>query len=291
MRSPMHDDGGFQTSLGAAVTPGSASPTSPTTTLSPHDAGMIFELEGRELVKSFGGNRAVDGVSIQVQSGQLVGLIGPNGAGKSTLGALLCGSLHPDAGQVLLHGKRVESIPPHARARLGLARTFQLSSEFPRLTVMENLLVGSPLRQQASWWRSIAGRDRWQRHEAATVVKARGLLDDFDLKKHESSYAGELSGGQRRLVEIARALMSDPAVLVLDEPMAGLNIHMVERVSDHLDRLRRNGLALVLIEHNVAIVSSLSDRMMAMSQGRVIADGSSDEVLANREVQATYVAG
>jgi ABC-type branched-subunit amino acid transport system ATPase component len=268
---------------GASIPAGAAPP--------PSRVAMTPELEGRDLVKSFGGNRAVDGVSIHVQPGQLLGLIGPNGAGKSTLGGLLCGSLRPDSGQVLLRGKRIESMPPHSRARLGLARTFQSSSEFQRLTVMENLLVASPLRQEASWWRSIAGRRRWQRHEASMVVRARGLLEDFELTKHESSFAGELSGGQRRLVEIARALMGEPAVVVLDEPMAGLNQHMVGRVSEHLDRLRSNGLALVLIEHNVGVVSSLSDRIVVMSQGRVIAEGSSDEVLANEEVQATYVAG
>jgi ABC-type branched-subunit amino acid transport system ATPase component len=252
---------------------------------------MTPELEGRELVKAFGGNLAVGGVSIHVQPGQLLGLIGPNGAGKSTVCGLLCGSLRPDSGQVLLRGKRIESMPPHSRARLGLARTFQLSSEFQRLTVMENLLVGSPLRQDASWWRSIAGRSRWQRHEASMVVRARRLLEDFELGKHENSYAGELSGGQRRLVEIARALMGEPTVVVLDEPMAGLNPHMVGRVSEHLGRLRSEGLALLLIEHNVGIVSSLSDRIVVMSQGRVIAEGSGDEVLANEEVHAIYVTG
>jgi branched-chain amino acid transport system ATP-binding protein len=177
------------------------------------------------------------------------------------------------------------------RARLGLARTFQLSSEFQRLTVMENLLVGSALRHQASWWKAVAARGRWKALEAALVRRARELLEEFELGGQETTYAGELSGGQRRLVEIARALMGGPTVLVLDEPMAGLSPHMVERVTSHLERLRAQGLALLLVEHNVGVVSALSDRIVVMSQGRVIAEGESQQVLQNDEVQAIYVAG
>lgn len=249
------------------------------------------ELVVRTVVKVFGGNRAVGGVSLTLDRGSILGLIGPNGAGKSTLGSLVCGSLRPDAGEILLRGVRIESMPPHRRARLGLARTFQLSSEFQRLTVMENLLVGGALREHAAWWRSIAARRRWQDVEKLAVVEARRLLADFELSKCEGAPAGQLSGGQRRLVEIARALMGAPTVLILDEPMAGLSPHMVERVAAHLGRLRASGLALLLIEHNVGLVSSLSDQIVAMSQGVVIAEGSPDEVLGNDEVQAIYVAG
>lgn len=249
------------------------------------------ELTVRTLVKWFGGNRAVDGVSLALDRGSLLGLIGPNGAGKSTLGNLVCGSLRPDGGEILLRGVHLESIPPHHRARLGLARTFQMSSEFQRLTVMENLLVGSELREQTTWWKSIFGRRHWQKIEARVVARGRELLTDFELSKWECTPAGILSGGQRRLVEIARALMGEPTVLVLDEPMAGLSPHMVEVVAGHLVRLREAGLALLLIEHNVGIVSSLSNRVVAMSQGCVIAQGSAEEVLGNDEVQAVYVAG
>lgn len=250
-----------------------------------------WELETRTLTKSFGGNQAVDAVSIQVERGSVLGLIGPNGAGKSTLGGLICGSLKPDSGHVLLRRTAIQHMAPHRRARLGLARTFQLSSEFGRLTVLENLLVASALREHAAWWSSIIARRRWQEVEARVVVHARQLLSDFELTRYEQTYANELSGGQRRLVEIARALMGSPSVLVLDEPMAGLSPHMVTRVAAHLGRLREGGLALLLIEHNVGVVAKLSDRVVAMSQGRIIAEGSSDEVLGNGEVQAIYVAG
>jgi ABC-type branched-subunit amino acid transport system ATPase component len=253
------------------------------------DAGP--ELVVRTVVKSFGGNRAVAGVSLSLDRGSILGLIGPNGAGKSTLGSLVCGSLRPDGGEILLRGVRIQSMPPHRRARLGLARTFQLSSEFQRLTVMENLLVAGALREHAAWWRSIMARRRWQGVEKNAVLQARQLLADFELSKCESTLAGQLSGGQRRLVEIARALMGAPTVLLLDEPMAGLSPHMVERVAGHLQRLRTGGLGLLLIEHNVGLVSSLSDRVVAMSQGVVIAEGAVDEVLGNDEVQAIYVAG
>jgi ABC-type branched-subunit amino acid transport system ATPase component len=245
----------------------------------------------RDLAKAYGGNQAVDGVSFQVAQGSLVGLIGPNGAGKSTLGGLICGSIRSDSGEGWLADVRIDTFATWKRARLGLARTFQLSSEFQRLTVLENLLVGSALRQQAMLWKAIAARRRWQSQEAELIGRARQLLEEFELAGHEKAYAGELSGGQRRLVEIARALMSDPSVLVLDEPMAGLSPHMVERVTAHLERLRSLGFALLLIEHNVAVVSALSDRIVVMSQGRVIAEGVSEEVLGNDEVQAIYVAG
>jgi len=243
------------------------------------------------VAKAFGGNQAVDGVSFQVAAGSLVGLIGPNGAGKSTLSGLVCGSLRCDSGEVWLADVRIDTLSTWKRARLGLARTFQLSSEFQRLTVLENLLVGSSLRQQATMWKAVTARRSWQDQENRLIQRARQLLGEFELAGQESSYAGELSGGQRRLVEIARALMSEPTVLVLDEPMAGLSPHMVKQVTVHLERLRSMGFALLLIEHNVAVVSALSDRIVAMSQGRVIAEGASEEVLGNDEVQAIYVAG
>lgn len=248
-------------------------------------------LEARDLVKAFGGNVAVDGVSLELATGKLVGLVGPNGAGKSTLGNLLCGTLAPDSGRILLEGRRVEQLPPYRRARLGIARTFQLSSEFARLTVLENLLVAGTLRQHAGWFGAIARRKRWKAVEAEQIARAKDLLAQFELSGHEGSYAGNLSGGQRRLVEIARALMGSPKVLLLDEPMAGLSPHMVSRVVEHLDRLRSSGLALLLVEHNVGVVASLSDRIIVMSQGSIIAEGGSDEVLNNEEVQAIYVAG
>jgi ABC-type branched-subunit amino acid transport system ATPase component len=249
------------------------------------------EMTVSTMVKTFGGNRAVDGVSFTLDRGGILGLIGPNGAGKSTLGNLICGSLRADRGEIVLRGLRIEALPPHERSRLGLARTFQMSSEFQRLSVMENLLVGSELRDQAAWWRSIAARRRWREIEMREVTRARELLADFELSQWETTPAGALSGGQRRLVEIARALMGKPTVLILDEPMAGLSPHMVEMVSSHLVRLREGNFAILLVEHNVGVVSRLSDRVIAMSQGRVIAEGSAEDVLGDDEVQAVYVAG
>lgn len=265
--------------------------TAPNPVVKPHLERSGHELEVRTVVKSFGGNRAVDGVSLSLNRGSILGLIGPNGAGKSTLGNVVCGSLRADGGQILLRHVRVESMPPHRRARLGLARTFQMSSEFRRLSVMENLLVGSELRDQTAWWKSILGRRYWKQTEMRVVTRGRELLADFELSKWELTPAGRLSGGQRRLVEIARALMGAPTVLVLDEPMAGLSPHMVEIVAGHLVRLRESGLGLLLVEHNVGIVSTLADRVVALSQGRVIAEGTAEEVLDNDEVQAVYVAG
>ncbi len=170
------------------------------------------------VVREFGGVHAVDGVSIQVRKGTLTGLIGPNGAGKSTLLAMLAGTLPVTSGKIIYQGREITGVPAFRRARLGLVRTFQLASEFKRLTVMENLLSAVPGNRGDTLRGSLLGKHYWQADETAAIARAEAILERFGLEQFANHYAGDLSGGQRRLVEIMRALMAGPAMLLLDEP-------------------------------------------------------------------------
>lgn len=245
----------------------------------------------RGLVKRYGGNVAVDDVSFAVEPGRVVGLVGPNGAGKSTVGNLIAGSVTCDRGEVWLAGHRIDKLPAWKRGRLGLSRTFQRSSEFRGLTVLENLLSGSRVGAYSRLRWSYVGRPRWKRIESDEIDRARQLLTEFDLEPYENEYAERLSGGQRRLVEIGRALMGQPKLLILDEPMAGLNARMIDKVALHVARLKGDALGMLLIEHNVDVVSALADRIIAMGQGRILAMGTPEEVISNEVVMNVYLRG
>ena len=248
-------------------------------------------LEARHLAKSYGGNVAVDDVSLELHAGQILGLVGPNGAGKSTVGGLIAGSVRGDGGEVWLAGRRIDRLPRWQRARAGLSRTFQLSSEFSRLTVMENLLTGSELREFSKFRYGLVGRRRWKAVEAQQVERARKLLLEFQLERYENEYANRLSSGQRRLVELMRALMGQPKILLLDEPTAGLNLRMINELSRHMTRLRNEGLGMLLIEHNVDLVAALVDRLIALGGGQVLAAGTAEEVMTNEVVMNVYLRG
>ena len=247
-------------------------------------------LKAAHLVKEFDGLRAVDDVSLEVRVGEVVSLVGPNGAGKSTVCELICGSLS-GAGEIWLDGARIDSLPAWRRAQSGLVRTFQRSSEFPRLTVLENLLVASELVNWTQLRWALAERRRWKLVESRETERAFELLGQFDLSGLAHRLAGELSGGQRRIVEIARALMRRPRVLVLDEPLAGLNEGMSLEVLSHIARCKAQGVAILLVEHNVDVITKVSDRIVAMSDGRVIASGDAAVVMNDPEVVDVYLRG
>lgn len=248
-------------------------------------------LAARHLSKRYGGNVAAADVSLELEGGQILGLVGPNGAGKSTVGGLIAGSVACDEGEVWLAGRRIDGLPRWKRARAGLSRTFQLSSEFSRLTVMENLLTGGSLRDYSNLRSSYFSRRRWKEREAEQVERARRLLVEFQLERYENEYANRLSGGQRRLVEIMRALMGRPKVLLLDEPMAGLNERMINEVVHNMTRLRSDGLGMVLIEHNVDVVGALADKVIALGEGHLLAAGTAEEVMSNEVVMNVYLRG
>jgi branched-chain amino acid transport system permease protein len=248
-------------------------------------------LEAVGLVREFGGVRAVDDVSLSVQRGTLTGLIGPNGAGKSTLLALLAGTLRPSAGKVIYEGRDITGLPAFRRARLGLVRTFQLASEFKRLTVMENLLSAVPANRGDSLRGAIAGKRYWKADEAAAIARAQVILRRFGLEGVANSYAGDLSGGQRRLVEIMRALMAEPSMLLLDEPMAGVHPNLARRIGNELVALCQEGMTILMVEHELAIMDEFCDPVIVMAEGAVLAEGTMQQLRGRSEVVEAYLVG
>lgn len=249
-------------------------------------------LEARDVTKAFGGLRAVDALSLAVGRGSMTGIIGPNGAGKSTLFDLLAGRTVPDAGHVLLEGRDVTRLPAHRRARLGLARTFQLTRPFLRMTVLENMTV-APLGQLGDRpWAPLLAAPRVAAQERRVEEKARATLERFDLLPLADRYAGDLSGGQRKLLELARALMTDPRVVLLDEPFAGVNPTLGRRLLDLLGELRRErGLTFVLVEHDLETVFRHCAPIVVMANGKKLAEGDAEAIRADRAVTQAYLGG
>jgi branched-chain amino acid transport system permease protein len=253
------------------------------------DGAVVLEAVG--VVREFGGVRAVAGVSIAVRRGTITGLIGPNGAGKSTLLAMLAGTLPVSAGEIRYQGEDVTRLPAYRRARLGLIRTFQLASEFKRLTVMENLLSAVPGNRGDSLRGALAGPRYWRGDEQAAAARATALLERFGLEAHASSYAGDLSGGQRRMVEIMRALMAEPQVLLLDEPMAGVHPSLARKIGTELVALAAGGLTVLMVEHELAIMDEFCDPVIAMAEGAVLAEGTMSELRRRSDVVEAYLVG
>ena len=248
-------------------------------------------LSATGLRKSFGGNRAVDGADLTISEGTITALIGPNGAGKSTVVNLFSGSLAPDGGQVILSGQDVTSWPSHRIARRGLIRTFQLSRELQGLTVLENLLV-TPIGQTGESLPNIFFRPRAvRREERANVERAVEILSDYGLYHVRDNWARQLSGGQKRLLELARAVMARPKILLLDEPMAGVNPALVDQIGDHIRKLRSDGITVLMIEHNLGVVERLCDHVIVMAEGRTLATGRMSDLRGNTEVVQAYLGG
>jgi neutral amino acid transport system ATP-binding protein len=257
----------------------------------PADVGVDPLLDIEDLRRDFGGVWAVDGATFSARRGAITSLIGPNGAGKSTVVGLVGGALRPSSGRVRFDGADVTELPPYRRARLGLVRTYQLSSEFGRLTVLENLLVAAPNQRGESLLTLALGRRYWRREQDEAVAKARELLERFGLSDWEDEYAGNLSGGQKRLVEIMRALMAEPKLLLLDEPMAGVNPTLARTIEGYLEDLARQGLTMLLVEHELDVVERLSESVVVMALGRVIAAGTMAELRDRPEVLDAYLSG
>jgi branched-chain amino acid transport system permease protein len=256
---------------------------------SPPDDEII--LECRDLVRTFNGAPAVDGVSMAFARGRLTGIIGPNGAGKSTVLAMLAGTLPASSGTVLLKGEDVTALPAFRRARKGLVRTFQLASEFKRLTVLENLVAAIPNQKGETFRGAMLGRRFWGAQERASIERAEGMLERFGLLALADNYAGELSGGQRRLVEIMRALMAEPDVLLLDEPMAGVHPRLAHEIGMQLVRLCEEGTTVIMVEHELSIMDEFCDPVFVLADGRVLAEGTMSALRAKQEVVEAYLVG
>jgi branched-chain amino acid transport system ATP-binding protein len=249
------------------------------------------QLAVRDLRVSFGGVQAVDGLSFDLVPGKATGLIGPNGAGKSTALKLIAGAVRPQGGQVLVDGTDLAGWAAHKVARLGVVRTFQHTSEFGKLTVLENLLTAAPHQPGDTATGALLGPRHARRQQQELLAQAWALLVDFGLTMHADTYAGQLSGGQRRLVEIMRSLMARPRILLLDEPMAGVNPTLRLTIEEHLRRLRDGGLTMLMIEHELGSVERVCDSVIVMAQGKLLATGTMAELRANQEVVSAYLAG
>lgn len=244
-----------------------------------------------DIHRHFEGLHAVDGVSIDVPAGKITGLIGPNGAGKSTLLAVLAGTLPASSGNIVFDGQDVTASPAYRRARSGLVRTFQLPSEFAHMTVLENLLVAAPENRGDSLFGALRGKGYWIEDERRLVGQARALLKRFGMSAKESDYAGNMSGGQKRLIEIMRALMLKPRLLLLDEPMSGVHPKIVLEIQHYLQDLRAEGLTILMVEHELHMVERLCDSVVVMAQGKVIGSGTMANLRRQREIVDAYLVG
>jgi neutral amino acid transport system ATP-binding protein len=254
----------------------------------PPDRPMLI---ATDVHRHFEGMRAVDGVSLDVPQGKITGLIGPNGAGKSTFLAVLAGTLPATGGTITFDGTDITGLPAYRRARHGLVRTFQLPSEFARLTVLENLLVAAPHHKGDSLWGALLGPRHWIDDERRLVREARGLLSRFGMSAKESDFAWQMSGGQKRLIEIMRALMLHPRCLLLDEPMSGVHPRVVEEIQHYLQALRADGLTILMVEHELHLVEQLCDVVYVMAQGKLIGSGTMASLRRQREIVDAYLVG
>jgi ABC-type branched-subunit amino acid transport system ATPase component len=236
-----------------------------------------------------GGFKALNGASVRLSAGAVTGLIGPNGAGKSTLFGVLAGAVRPASGEVRLQGETVTRHGPAWRARRGLARTFQLSRELSSLTVLENVMVAQPEMRGENLVSLIWQRRAVRQQETAAVEKARALLQRVDLWKLADAPAGTLSGGQKKLLEICRALMLDPKIVLMDEPSAGVNPTRIGEIVEFVQALRQEGTTFGLVEHNMGMVRALCDHVYVLAEGRVLTEGSFDEVIAHTDVASAYM--
>lgn len=246
-------------------------------------------LEVRGVSKNFGGIKAVDGVSFSVRSGQIKAIIGPNGAGKTTLFNLISGFYPLTSGEILFKGKRISGQPPHRIASLGIIRTFQNVRLFPDMTVMENVMVGLHRIGRSGLLSSIFKPPRTRREERMMAERAMETLSFMGLMPFSNRLAGELPLGRQRMVELARALASQPILLMLDEPAAGLNIAETEELGELILKIRQNGVTLLLVEHDMSLVMDISDEVVALNNGKKIAEGTPKEVQANPLVIEAYL--
>ncbi|MGD9663133.1 MAG: ABC transporter ATP-binding protein [Porticoccaceae bacterium] len=248
-------------------------------------------LEVSSVTRQFGGFKAVDDVSLTLGANEILGIAGTNGAGKSTLFASIAGQMPLDQGTILFDGNDVTHLPPYKRAHLGLLRTFQVPREFKSLTVHENLLAAAHNPQGerlgAAFFNTPARRAR----EKELTDKADAILGFLNLVRVRDTFAGGLSGGQKKLVELGRVLMLDPKCILLDEPFAGVNPVLIEEICDRVRQLRERGIAFIVIEHHLQALKALCERLIVMDRGRIIAQGDPVQVLEDPKVQEAYMGG
>lgn len=252
-----------------------------------HEADPILLVDA--VVKHYGGVHAVDGCTLQVERGTITGLIGPNGAGKSTLLESISGFQRIDAGRIIFDGHPIHNRPAHAVSRQGVIRTFQAAREWPSLSVLENVLLAATPHAAESVWRALVGRRALRRLDASGRALAREMLREFGLFQLRDEPAGNLSGGQKRLLEFARIACAKPRLVLLDEPQTGVNPVLGERMADAIRTLNATGVTVVLVEHNLSFVEKLCDPVWVMDLGKAIAVGPMQALRRNDAVVEAYL--
>ena len=251
---------------------------------------MSALLEVRGVSKAFAGIRAVDDASLAVEAGSITALIGPNGAGKSTLFNCISGFVRADAGRIELAGRRIDRRPPHRIVRAGLGRTFQTARALTRMTVLDNVRLAAPAHHGERLWGVVARRAASRRRELEVTEQAHELLRLVRLDGHAANLSGTLSGGQRKLLDLARILMAAPRLILLDEPVAGVAPALREELLAHVLELRADrGLSFLIVEHDLGFVMQASDRVVVMNEGRVLMEGTPDEVRNDERVIDAYL--
>ncbi|MCH8949125.1 MAG: ABC transporter ATP-binding protein [Chloroflexi bacterium] len=249
-------------------------------------------IEVMSVSKSFGGTVANRNVSLVVPEGSITGLIGPNGAGKTTLFNLITGAEKPTAGRILFHGRRIDGLPPHRVFHEGIVRTFQIPRELKTMTVLENLMLVPANQVGEQIWNPLLFSGRVSRQERLHFDKAMEVLEFVELPHLRDEFASNLSGGQKKLLELARTLMCDPKLILLDEPGAGVNRVLMQKLVGKIEVLSRDlGITIFLIEHDMDLVTRLCNPVIVMSEGRYLAEGTPDEVKKDQRVLDAYLGG
>ena len=241
------------------------------------------------LKKSFGGLEAVDVQELSFKEGELTSIIGPNGAGKTTFFDLISGFQDADSGSIFLKDKDISNAQPYKIARMGMVRTFQLTKVFDRMTVMENLLFSGSNIKNDSFLRSFIKLNSQKLYENSLREKANEIMNDLNIGHMANSYARELSGGQKKLLELARSIINEPEILLLDEPLAGVNPKLAEDILSLITKLSDSGITILMVEHNIEAVMKISERIVVLAEGSLIADGIPNEIRTDSNVIEAYL--
>ena len=246
-------------------------------------------IEVKNLKKTFGGLTAVDIENLTFNENELTSIIGPNGAGKTTFFDLISGFQNSDNGDIYLNDKDISNFQPYKIARMGMVRTFQLTKVFDRMTVLENLLFSGSEISNESLFKSIIKSKSQKNYEEHLRDKARDIMDELNILHMEDSYARELSGGQKKLLELARSIINEPEILLLDEPLAGVNPKLAEDILSLIKKLSNKGITILMVEHNIEAVMKISDRIVVLAEGSLIADGNPNDIRTDKNVIEAYL--
>ena len=253
------------------------------------DLSVLPLLKAQSLSKSFGGIKAVNNAQIEVERGSITGLIGPNGAGKTTLFNLLSNFIQPDSGEILFEQQAIHNLPSYKIATKGFIRTFQVARVLSRLSVLENMLLATQNQTGENFFRVWFERKKLNAEERQNKERAMNILESVGLADKAYDYAGALSGGQRKLLEMARTLMTEPKLILLDEPAAGVNPTLINQICEHIVNWNQQGISFLIIEHNMDVIMSLCDRIWVLAEGTNLAQGTPQEIQNDSSVLEAYL--